>query len=199
MRHNRAMCNPSVLSTLKTRKRMAMQSLLGLAAAGLLLVSGAQAQGTVYRCPGPPVLYTDALTAKEAQEKGCRTIEGTPITILQAVKPRSSGQGPAASSTGAGSNAGGSEASRGPDSRVDPNQQRGRDNERRRVLETELREAEERLAAAQREYAGGAAERRGDERNYQRYMDRMAELKNGITRQENDIQALKREISKLPL
>ena len=190
MRHNRAMCKPSVLSTVKTRKRMAMQSLLGLglAVASLLMVSGAQAQGTVYRCPGPPVLYTDALTAKEAQEKGCRTIEGTPITILQAVKPRGSAPAP----SGAG------EASRGPDSRVDPNQQRGRDNERRRVLETELREAEERLAAAQREYAGGAAERRGDERNYQRYMDRMAELKNGITRQENDILALKREISKLP-
>ena len=30
---------------------------------------GAQAQGTVYRCPGPPVLYTDALSAKEAHDK----------------------------------------------------------------------------------------------------------------------------------
>ena len=39
--------------------------------------------------PGPPVLYTDALGAQEARDKGCRTIEGTPITIVQAPpKPR---------------------------------------------------------------------------------------------------------------
>ena len=66
------------------------------------------------------------------------------------------------------------------------------------MLETELREAEARLAATQRDYAGGNAERRGDERNYQRYLDRMAELKASIARQESDLQALKREISKLP-
>ncbi|HEU6454852.1 MAG TPA: hypothetical protein VN201_05260, partial [Roseateles sp.] len=58
--------------------------------APLLVVAslGAQAQGTVYRCPGPPVLYTDALSAKEAHEKGCRTIEGTPITVVQSPRPR---------------------------------------------------------------------------------------------------------------
>lgn len=191
MRHNRAMCNPSVLSTLKTRKRMAMQSLLGLAAAGLLLVSGAQAQGTVYRCPGPPVLYTDALSAKEAQAKDCRSIEGTPITVLPATRAKPSAGATAAA--GAGSEARGSN-----DGRVDPNQQRSRDNERRRVLESELREAQDRLASLQREYAGGNAERRGDEHNYQKYLDRMAELKASIARQEVDVQALKREISKLP-
>ena len=66
------------------------------------------------------------------------------------------------------------------------------------MLETELRESEERLAVTRREYAGGNAERLGSERNYQFYLDRMAELKASISRQENDIQALKREISKLP-
>jgi len=155
--------------------------------------AAAQAQGTVYRCPGPPVLYTDAVSAKEAQEKGCRTIEGSPITILQAPKPRAAGTGNAgrvdAAPPARASSDGG---------RVDPNQQRSRDGERRRVLETELREAEERLATTQREYAGGNAERRADERNYQRYLDRMAELKASIARQESDVAALKREISKLP-
>ena len=48
-----------------------------------LVALAVQAEGTVYRCPGPPVLYTDALSAKEAIEKGCRTIEGTPITVIQ--------------------------------------------------------------------------------------------------------------------
>ena len=37
----------------------------------------------VYRCPGPPVLYTDALSSAEARDKGCRVIEGAAITVVQ--------------------------------------------------------------------------------------------------------------------
>ncbi|NCT85090.1 MAG: hypothetical protein GXC94_18230 [Comamonadaceae bacterium] len=148
---------------------------------------GAQAQGTVYRCPGPPVLYTDALSAKEAHEKGCRTIEGTPITVVQATKPRPSVTAAPAS-----------DGARGAEGRVDAGQQRARDDERRRVLQAELRQAEERLANAQRDFGNGQGERRGDERNYQKYLDRMAELKDNIARYEADVQALKREIAKLP-
>jgi hypothetical protein len=155
----------------------------------LVLASlGAQAQGTVYRCPGPPVLYTDALSAKEAADKGCRTIEGTPITVLQAPKPRpAAAAGPTAEGGG-----------RPGDTRIDASQQRVRDDERRRVLQTELRQAEDRLANAQKEFNNGQSERRGDERNYQKYLDRMAELKDSIARYEADVQALKREIAKLP-
>lgn len=148
---------------------------------------GAQAQGTVYRCPGPPVLYTDALSAKEAHEKGCRTIEGTPITVVQSPRPRAAAApAPAA------------ESPRNAEGRVDAGQQRVRDDERRRVLQAELRQAEERLASAQREFNNGQGERRGDERNYQKYLDRMAELKDNIARHEADVQALRREIAKLP-
>ena len=155
----------------------------------LVLASlGAQAQGTVYRCPGPPVLYTDALSAKEAAEKGCRTIEGTPITVLQSPKPRPGGAAAGSSDSGV----------RGGNTRIDAGQQRVRDDERRRVLQTELRQAEERLANAQKEFNNGQGERRGDERNYQKYLDRMAELKETIARYEADVQALRREIAKLP-
>lgn len=165
-----------------------------LVPAGLALLGAtAQAQSMVYRCPGPPVLYTDQLTAKEAQDKGCRSIEGTPITVLQPSRPRTATPQGGASAASAPRL---TEGSRG--DRVDPAQQRSRDSERRRVLEVELREAEDKLAALQREYAGGNPERRGEERNYQKYLDRVAELKAAITRQENDIQALRREISKLP-
>ncbi|MET0520332.1 MAG: hypothetical protein ABW005_16040 [Burkholderiaceae bacterium] len=159
----------------------------GLVCAICVLASSAHAQATVYRCPGPPVLYTDSLSAKEAQEKGCRTIEGTPITIVQSQRPR-------AASSPSGEAAG----ARGAEGRVDADKQRARDGERRRVLEAELREAEGRLAEAQREYNGGNPERRGDERNFQRFLDRVAELKASINRQEADIQALKREIGNLP-
>ena len=150
----------------------------------------AQSPSVVYRCPGPPVLYTDALSPKEAQDRGCRTIEGTPVTVLQAPKPRPASGNPPAK--------GGDVKPGGADTKIDPGQQRSRDNDRRKVLEDELQQAEAKLAALQREFAGGSPERRGDERNYQKYLDRVAEMKASIARQESDVQAIRREISKLP-
>jgi hypothetical protein len=141
----------------------------------------------VYRCPGPPVLYTDALSAQEARERGCRTIEGAPITIIQASRPRAAASG-----------GGGASASRPADSKVDPGAQRQRDNDARRILQDELKREEETLAALQKDYNNGQPERAGNERNYQRYLDRVAEMKAAIARKEADIAALKREIAKLP-
>jgi len=155
-------------------------ALLGAAGA-----ASAQPQGgPVYRCPGNPVLYTDAMTPKEAQDKGCRTIEGAPVTVMQTVRPRA--PAPAAS------------APRPADSRVSPADQRARDGEARAILQAELRREEERLAALKKEFNNGEPERRGDERNYQKYLDRVAELKAGIARKEADIASIRREIDKLP-
>jgi hypothetical protein len=89
-------------------------------------------------------------------------------------------------------------ASRPADQRVDPNDQKARDHDKRRILESELRREEERLAGLRQEYNNGQPERRGEEKNYQKYLDRTAELKAGIERSESDIAALKRELSKLP-
>jgi len=89
-------------------------------------------------------------------------------------------------------------AARSGDSRVDPAAQRARDTDARRILNEELRTEEERLAALQREFNNGEPERRGDERNFQRYIERVAEMRAGIARKEADIAALKRELSKLP-
>ena len=154
--------------------------------AALCLAGAAQAQGVVYRCPGGPgrpVLYTDALTLQEARDKGCRTIEGAPLTVVQSrTRPAAS----AASGT-----------ARASDSRVDPGVQRARDSDRRRILEDELRMEEERLAVLQREFNNGEPERRGDERNFQRYLDRVADMKAAIARKESDIAAIRREIGKL--
>lgn len=161
--------------------------LTALLALSAPLCAAAQAsQGSqVYRCPGPPVLYTDSLSPKEAQEKGCRTIEGSPVTVVSVPKPAR----PAASGQGSADGAA---------VKVDPILQKARDSDRRGVLERELREAEGKLAELQKEYAGGTPERRGDERNYQKYLDRVADLKASISRQEADIGAIKRELSKLP-
>ena len=149
-------------------------------------------QGVVYRCPGNPVLYTDQLSAQEAKDRGCRTIEGAPITVIQAPAKRAApaapnGSGPRTAEGGARQ-----------ETKVDPGAQRARDADARRILGDELRREEERLAALQKEFNNGEPERRGDERNYQRYLDRVADMKAAILRKESDIAAIKRELAKLP-
>lgn len=145
----------------------------------------ARAQGTiVYRCPGN--LYTSEISAKEAQDRGCRTIEGAPVTVVQGTRPRSGTPVPPAS------------AARPADSRVDPAAQRARDNDSRRILEAELKKEEDQLAQMRKDYNGGEPERLGDEKNYAKYQERVAGMKAALERKESDIAALKREIGKLP-
>ena len=64
--------------------------------------------------------------------------------------------------------------------------------------ENELRRDEERLAELRKEYNNGEPERLGSERNYQKYLDRVADLKAAIARKEGDVAAIRRELSKLP-
>jgi hypothetical protein len=61
-----------------------------------------------------------------------------------------------------------------------------------------LRREEDKLAQLRRDFNNGEPERHGDERNYQRYLDRVAEMKAAIVRKEADVAAIKRELSKSP-
>lgn len=143
----------------------------------------AQAQDKpVYRCPGN--LYTDALSAKEASDKGCKTLEGTPITVIQSMPIRPSAK------AGTGGSASSPE-------KVTSDDQKARDADARRILEAELRQAEDALAVQKKEFNNGEPERRGDERNAQKYQDRIKEMKDAITRKEADIASIKRELTKL--
>ena len=171
--------------------------LTALAALAALATVPATAQEPrpVYRCPGPPVLYTDTLTLAEARERGCRSIEGTPVTVIQA-RPRVPANASAANAAPAAP--GSAAAARPADTRVDPAAQRARDSDARRILGDELRREEERLSSMQREFNSGEPERRGDERNFQRYQERVVEMRAGIARKEADIAAIRREIGKLP-
>lgn len=168
----------------------AMRSTACLAAALLSTAhvpyAAAQDARTVYRCPGPPVLYTDTLSAQEARERNCRTIEGATVTVVQAPPRR-----PAPASAAA-------PATRPPgDTRIDPAAQRARDTDARRILQEELQREEERLVQMRAEFNNGEPDRRGDERNFARYQERVAEMRAAILRKEADIAALKRELAKL--
>ena len=163
-------------------------------AAALWAAPAAHAQGgagntVVYRCPGPPVLYTDAISVTEAKEKNCRTIEGANVTVIQGTRPRTA----APTASGSRGNSGGNNG----EGRVEPSQQRARDSDARLILDEELKKEEGQLAALQKDYNNGAPERRGDERNFQKYQERVAELKAAVARKESDIAAIKREIAKL--
>ena len=54
------------------------------------------------------------------------------------------------------------------------------------------------MAALKNELNNGEPERRGDERNYQKYLDRVAELKANIGRNESDIEGIRRELTRIP-
>lgn len=200
--HNAAMEVISGQSSQPALRRAPPWPAAGLALALLAAPLAAQ-EGSkpVYRCPGPPVLYTDALSPAEARERQCRTIDGAPITVVQGRAPARAAAGAAAGAAGgAGASAPAAPAAapRPPVDRVDPAAQRARDSDARRILSDELRREEERLAELRREYNNGEPERRGDERNYQRYLDRVAEMRAGIQRKEADVAALRRELQRLP-
>lgn len=181
---------------------------IGALVAASALAASAQAAGVVYRCPGPPVLYTDQLSAAEAQARGCRTIDGAPVTVLHAA-PRPRPPTPAAAAAGPAPTAAArpgapaaatppTAAARPEGSRIDAGEQRRRDVERRAILEAELRREEQRLAELRHEFNDGQPERRGDERNYARYLERVSNLRTAIERSESDIAALRRELDRLP-
>jgi hypothetical protein len=145
------------------------------------LAADAHDASVMYRCPGND--YKNTISAKEAEKLGCKRIEGAPVTIIQMTKPRASTAAPAASGGGV---------------RVDPVAQRARDSDARRILEGELRAEEEKLAVMQKDFNNGQPDRQGDEKNFQKYLDRVNEMRAAIARKQTDIAALQREIRKLP-
>ena len=169
---------------------MSLRKRLGWVVVGMAcgVAAAARAQATdgsvMYRCPGND--YKNTISAKDAEKLGCKRIEGAPITIIQTTKPQARA-GTAVPTASAASSA-----------RIDPVAQRARDSDARRILEAELKTEEDRLAEMQKEYNDGQPERRGDEKNFQKYIDRVADMKAAIARKQTDIAAIRREIGKLP-
>jgi hypothetical protein len=149
---------------------------------GLTLALVAQAQDRIYRCGNE---YTN--TVPSPQTKGCKLIEGGNVTVVQGVRPSKSA---ATGVPGATSAAG---------ARVDASDQKSRDSDARLILQTELKNAEARKEELLKEYNNGEPEKRGDEsRNHKKYLDRIAELKASLARNESDMAGIRRELSRQP-
>jgi hypothetical protein len=117
--------------------------------------------------------------------KGCKKVEVQPILTVPA--PRA----PARSTQP------GSDTRPANFPRVDGDTQRSRDADRRRILEDELKSEEDKLARLRTEYNNGEPERRGDERNYALYQERVQRMLAEIQRGENNVASLRREIALL--
>jgi hypothetical protein len=155
----------------------------------MLSFTAASASADVFRCAGADGKSTEYINnSKDAQLRGCKVMQGGSLTVVQGTPvPRA----PAVRVASTGSSSG---------SRTDGSpEQKQRDSDSRNILESELKKAEARLAEQQKEYNNGEPEKQGIEsRNYQRYLDRVADLKDGIARNQSDIAGLKRELSRLP-
>ena len=142
--------------------------------AALMAASTGYAQERIYRCGNE---YTNKPT--DQQIKTCKLVEGSGVSVVQVFKPAPN-------------------VPRSSSSKVDANDQRARDADARAVLEAELKKAEAKQAELLAEYKNGQPDLQGAEsRNHQKYLDRVAELKASIARNESDIAGIKRELARL--
>jgi hypothetical protein len=149
------------------------------------IAANSYAQTPVFRCAGN--VYTNDAT--EARSKGCKTLEGGNVTVVQGTRVNNPPSVRVATAA---------QAAAGPGQRVDADEQRARDSDARAILEAELKKAETRQQELVKEYNNGEPEKMGPEhRNYQKYLDRVAELKASIARNESDIAGIKRELGRV--
>ena len=168
-----------------------MKITLSLFLLPLLLLGGGHGAWAeqIYRCSGVGGSAPEYINnVKDAQARNCKLVSGGNVTVVQGTPiPKPAAR--VATSPAAGT----PRTDSGPE-------QRARDSDSRGILESELRKSEARLAEQQKEYSNGEPEKQGIEgRNYQRYLDRVSDLKDAIARSQSDIAGLKREISRLPV
>lgn len=118
--------------------------------------------------------------------KGCKRVELPGITTIEAPRARAAAGG------------GATKVSAPADfPKADGDAQKARDNDRRQILADELKSEEQKLANLKKEFNNGEPERQGGERNYAKYQERVAGMKQDVERSEKNVEALKREIANL--
>jgi len=150
--------------------------------AAFAFAADAQAQGRIWRCGSSNYINDEAY----AKANNCKPVEGGNVTVVQGTKV-----------IGAGKEVRAPNVPPAGTQKVDSADQKARDAESRSILEAELKKAESRQGELVREYNNGTPEMLGPEhRNHQKYLDRTADLKAAIDRNEKDIAGLKRELGR---
>jgi len=132
----------------------------------------AVAQSEIYRCKDGSGrdIYTNV--KRDTEGKNCRLVSRE-VSVVPA-------QAPAARPTTA---------------RVDP--VRAKETDRRRILQEELDGEQKRLAEAKQRLAEQEAIRNGDERNYQRVLDRLKPFMEAVEQSEKNVAQLRKELTNL--
>ncbi|AIY43212.1 hypothetical protein LT85_4054 [Collimonas arenae] len=158
---------------------------------GFLLLAAVSMLANVAHAESEVFLCVDQNGVKEYKNtgdtKGCKRVSLPPLTVTSSSKPVREG--------GSVSKPAASTPSDFP--KVDNGTQKTRDNDRRQILQDELSKEQQRLADLKKDYNDGTPERQGNEKNYAKYQDRVASMKEDISRSEKNIDALNRELSNL--
>jgi lipopolysaccharide export system protein LptA len=153
----------------------------------LAAAAPALAQTAIYRCGNT---YTN--DAQVARAQGCKLMEGGNVTVVEGTKVNTAATVKVATAPAAAQQP-------QPGQKVESAEQKARDADARLILEAELKKAEARQVELQKEWNNGEPEKMGPEhRNHQKYLDRVAELKAAMTRNESDIAGIRRELGRLP-
>src|SRR5262245_25334665 len=155
-----------------------------LACAALTVAGTGYAQqggGTVWRCVEQDGRAHYTNIKKETDGKQC-TVVTREVSVVTAPAPQQRAA-----------------ATRTPTDfpKVDRDTQRSRDDGRRKILEDELNTEEKGLSDAKAKLAEQESIRNGDEKNYQRVLDRLKPYQDAVDRAERNVAALKRELSSL--
>lgn len=165
----------SAMSILEPRN---MKMSKGLLLALVLGISTSVQADTLYKCRDESgvVLYTN----QKGTARKCSVLSSDqPVTTIPAPKQAARTATP------------------GDFPRVNGETQRGRDGDRRRILEQELATEQVNLDKARKSLAEGEATRLNDEKSYQKYLDRVQGLRDGVALHERNVDALKRELASL--
>jgi Domain of unknown function (DUF4124) len=149
----------------------------------LLIGSAPWARAEIWECVDSS--GNKRFTNVKAEAGGCKPMNLPPVSTVPAPKPGAAKPGDTKAAT--------------PDSfpKVDPSTQQQRDQGRRKILEQELANEERLLDQAKKELAEQESTRLGNERNYQRVLERLEPYKKKVALHEGNITNLRKELSSL--
>lgn len=144
----------------------------------------AHAQSGVYLC-------IDKNGKKEykntGETKGCKKIDLPDINTFAAPPPKAPAASPSRKPTATPSDF----------PKVEGAVQRERDNDRKQILQNELKTEQQKLENLQKEYKNGQPDRLGSERNYAKYQERVKLMEEAMHRSQRNVEALNREIGNM--
>ena len=151
------------------------RTFLALLLAGSVLTAEA---GTIYKCVGAD---GGTLISNTKVDKSCKAVVSGPDSTVPPTKAKSAAANPTPGSF----------------PKVAEDTQKARDGDRKRILEQELAAEQKNLEQAKKELAEQEAVRTGEEKNFQKTIDRLQPYKDRVAQHERNIAAIGKELANL--